>query len=494
VYNHEIESETMKSGRLRSRILAADVAWIPLSLAGQQRFSLGYHLRPLDLAPLQFAVFAMGTALGWILLSENLRLDGFRGGWRLSAVISHVLLAVTLLLMGLLAMDNMAGGSLGGVRLGGFSVCLLMGFLGIRAVAWVLVWEAYRSGDVSRVVILGSDRLAAELAMKFSDHPELRCKVAGFLRPAGESPALSPDMPAANLTLSTLQVAELLRRQAVDELVLAHPPASSEIQNLMASCRQHGIRVSLIPQPYELYLSRPQLLDLGGLPLLRLGETPVPAAMRVGKRLFDLGLVLTLGLAAVPVILVCGLALRLSAGRAFCWESRVGQGGSPFLMLRLNLTRDSPNPSRLEWLLAQCSISELPQLWNVLRGQMSLVGPRPEGPERARQYSDWQRQRLKVPPGMTGLAQVRGLRENNSSEDKARLDLQYMLQPSVLKDLCLLMETAWTLAFRWLKVASHSPALSPSGCDRAATWCGPSSTLPLREIFHHAHRTQSGAD
>jgi lipopolysaccharide/colanic/teichoic acid biosynthesis glycosyltransferase len=92
----------------------------------------------------------------------------------------------------------------------------------------------------------------------------------------------------------------------------------------------------------------------------------------------------------------------------------------------------------------------LPQLWNVLRGDMSLVGPRPESPERVKYYSEWQRQRLKVRAGVTGLAQVNGLREQHSSEDKTRFDLQYILNWSPLLDLSLILQTVWTLLSRGL--------------------------------------------
>lgn len=92
-------------------------------------------------------------------------------------------------------------------------------------------------------------------------------------------------------------------------------------------------------------------------------------------------------------------------------------------MLRLNIDRTGSNASRFEAVLRKFSLTELPQLWNVLQGDMSLVGPRPESPHRVYRYSEWQQQRLTVKPGMTGLAQVQGLREQHSSEEKTRFDL-----------------------------------------------------------------------
>src|SRR5262249_30125667 len=142
------------------------------------------------------------------------------------------------------------------------------------------------------------------------------------------------------------------------------------------------------------------------------------------------------------------VVLRWIKGKAFRWETRYGFQGKPFAMLRLNVDRIACNGSRFEAALREFSLTELPQLWNVLRGNMSLVGPRPESRDRVFRYSEWERQRLTVKPGMTGLAQVQGLREQHSSEEKTRLDLQYLLSCSLWTDLSLLLQTVWTLATR----------------------------------------------
>jgi lipopolysaccharide/colanic/teichoic acid biosynthesis glycosyltransferase len=488
----------MKSEQLRTRILAADLAWIPVGLAAEQEFCSALHCGQVPLGPRNFIVYVVCTVLAWVLLSENLHLDGFCGGWRLPSVVSHLVLAVAVLMVLLLAVDNVSGRYVGRLTLSVFSLFLLAGFLAIRWIALGIVLRRHRRGDVNRVVILGSDRLATELAMKFNQHPELLCKVIGFLCPKAEFPAPRRDLAKLPLTVSTMEVTELLRQHQVNELVLAHTPASHEILNLVAFCRQQSIRVSLVPQPYELYLSRPKLLDLGGLPLLQLGEMSPPASARIGKRLLDVGLGLIMGLVTLPVVLLAGAALRYSTGRGFRWERRIGWHGSQFPMLRLNVDRDPQRRPRFEWLLWQSSISELPQFWNVLRGEMSLVGPRPEGPERASRYSAWQQQRLAVKPGMTGLAQVHGLREQHSSEDKTSHDLQYMLRPSLLKDLSLLIETIWTVALRLIliKTPKLEQAASPAegGPAAAQPVSYSSTTQPFLEMLQHAHRTQSGSD
>jgi lipopolysaccharide/colanic/teichoic acid biosynthesis glycosyltransferase len=480
----------MKPEHLRNRILAADLAWIPVALAAEQALCSGLHCRQLPLGPFNFVVYVVCTVFVWVLLSERLPLDGFRGGWRLPALISHLLLAAAFLIVILLAVETASERYVGRLTLSVFSLFLLIGFLCIRWVALRGVLRRYKNGNVHRVVILGSDRLATELAAKFEHHPELLCQVIGFLSPGAEIPATRPrrDAAASPATVSTMEVVDLLRHHQVDELVMAHTPASTEILNLVALCRQQAIRVSLVPQPYELYLSRPTLLDLGGLPLLQLDIAP-HASARIGKRILDLALGFALAVVTLPIVLICGAALWFATGSAFRWETRIGWRGAQFSMLRLNVDYNPQNGSRFERVLWQFSISELPQFWNVLRGNMSLVGPRPEGPDRANRYLAWHQQRLAVKPGMTGLAQVHGLREQHTSEDKTRHDLQYMLHPSLLKDLSLLIETVWTLALRLLK----SPIRTPTGGAAPSISYSPSSQ-PFQEMLQHAHRTQSGSD
>jgi lipopolysaccharide/colanic/teichoic acid biosynthesis glycosyltransferase len=235
-------------------------------------------------------------------------------------------------------------------------------------------------------------------------------------------------------------------------------------------------------------------------------QAQVVVSAGLGKRLLDFAIGLVLAVLTMPLVLFCGVILRVSTGRAFRWERRIGWRGAQFSMLRLNVDRHPQGSSSFEQLLCQLSIAELPQFWNVLRGDMSLVGPRPEGPERASHYSAWQQQRLSVKPGMTGLAQVQGLREQHTSEDKTLHDLQYMLCPSLLKDLSLLIETIWTLTLRLIHLPrrSRDDWPTPAGATRNSVNPGAGaalqsilyspSTQSFPEMLQHAHRTQSGSD
>ncbi len=134
-----------------------------------------------------------------------------------------------------------------------------------------------------------------------------------------------------------------------------------------------------------------------------------------------------------------------------------------------------------------CRLTELPQLLNVLRGEMSLVGPRPEGLERTRHYSDWHQRRLSVKPGMTGLAQVLGLREQNSSEDKTKYDLQYIFHRSPFQDISILLQTLWTIPLRLLDLRRWhraNPSVAIQNC----------AAVPYQENLSSAHSSQSSSN
>src|SRR5207253_2190799 len=209
-------------------------------------------------------------------------------------------------------------------------------------------------------------------------------------------------------------------------------PLTPEIRTLISRIRDMDIITSVVPQSYELYASKPKLVSLDGLPLLQLCEPGLRPRYVALKRALDLiGAILLLLPSALLLLPVC-VVLMLKKGSVFRAETRTGQYGIPFSMLRLNVPRPVVSDSGFERFLERLSITELPQLWNVLRGQMSLVGPRPEPASLATTYSEWHQRRLRVKPGMTGLAQVHGLREHSSSEQKTRYALQYVMHPYLL--------------------------------------------------------------
>lgn len=360
-----------------------------------------------------------------------------------------------------------------------------MGFVAVRYLGRSLLLARYRTGPIRRVVIVGTGQIARELALKINRHPEMLWQVVGFLSQEGDD-NVSSQSREKSLTVPAFAVSDVLTAHDVSDVILAlSSPSLPEVLNFVGHCRDRGIKVSIVPQPYELYLSRAAFLDLDGIPVLQLHEEFFSRFFLQWKRVLDIVLGLSLSLLSVPILLIPVIRLRLTKDRAFRWEMRCGQSGAPFAMLRLNVDRHGIDATRFERALAEMSLSELPQLWNVLRGDMSLVGPRPEPPERVYRYSEWQQRRLSVKPGMTGLAQVQGLREQHSSEDKTHYDLQYLLHCSPWTDLSLLLQTIWTLAVR-----SRVRTNLVSSPGSAVTSPGSVVPTPMQgEALENAHRS-----
>jgi lipopolysaccharide/colanic/teichoic acid biosynthesis glycosyltransferase len=441
----------MKTQKLRYGIVAADLCWGVGAMALSYVFRYGHTWQDPGRIPASaFLPFVVSALLFWTVLSSWLPLDGFRGGWRFSAILSQLFPAVSSLMVLLFAGAYLARLYTSRLVLGYFGILLFLGLIAIRLTARAFLASRYRAGAVRKAVIVGSGPIASEIARKIECHPEMLWEVAGFLCPAENAPnPVSPEMDATPINVRSVGIADMLRSRGIDELILAVPkPGHPEISDLVARCLNQGIAVSLVPQPYELYLSRPTLVDLDGLPLLKLEGVSAVQPTPSWKRLLDLALTTPLLIIAGPAILAAAAWLKIRKGKGFCSETRCGQFGQTFLMYRLNSGRHAVGLPIHEFLMQQSSFTELPQILNVLRGEMSLVGPRPEGPEKVRHYSDWHRQRLNVKPGITGLAQVHGLRDQNSSEDKTRYDLQYILHRSPFLDISLLLQTLSTLALR----------------------------------------------
>ncbi len=457
-----------------------------MPLAYLLRYGWLWH-GPTDRSALVFLPPQMATLLLWSAMSGWWRLDGFRAGSRFSAAISQLFLSVSALMSAVFAMAYLGRQYISRLTLGYFGLLLLLGFLAIRVVARSIMASRCSRGLVRNVVIVGNGPLAREMASKVECHPEMLRKVVGFLSPGEDAfPTASPANRKDAVVLRTLDIAEMLKSQRVDEIILTvSAPGHPEILDLTSRCGRQGIAVSMVPQPYEMYLSKPELTDLDGLPLLELQEPPSGEGKPFWKRGFDIAMTLVLLPVCIPPLIVGAAFLRLKKPRAFCREPRCGQYGKEFGMYRLNSVRAATETPGFERLLRKLSITELPQLFNVLRGEMSLVGPRPEGLERARHYTDWHRQRLNAKPGITGLAQVYGLRDQHSSEDKTRYDLQYVLHRSLFQDISLLLQTAWTLTVRLF----HTPKKDlPVGAITAET------EVRLAEDWVHAHSSQSSAD
>ena len=480
----------MKSfGRFRSWILTADLAWLVFSmiLAWLLRYGGSWNGQPRSTVQV-FALTLLGASLTWTILWSVFDLDGFRGGWRFPAMVSHLLLAGSLLMATLLAAGYLVRVYVSRLALGYFGLLMILGFILIRAAAHSLLNRRYRAGAVRRVVIVGSGPVAREAAAKIERHPEVLCQVVGFLSAGDSSLEVLTQGASPNVVnVRTCGVMDLLIQRKIDELIFAvSHNGNPEVVELMDQCAKRGVAISVVPQPYELYLSAPEFMDLEGLPILRLRHSTWNSTEPAWKRILDLALATLLLVPAVPLILAAALVLKMRKGRGFCGEERCGKRGKPFWMYRLNSSRRERDLPIYELVMQHLSLTELPQLFNVLRGEMSLVGPRPEGMDNVRHYTDWHLQRLNVRPGMTGLAQVHGLRDQNELEDKTRYDLQYILHRSLFQDISLLLQTIWTL-IRRLEYVPRRREQPDAGQQPASTSSIP--TYPSSGRLSRAHRS-----
>ena len=480
----------MKKQRLQHWILAADITWafIALSLAYVMRYGFTWN-GPSDGTFFTFVPPLLVAVAIWALIFSWMKLDGFRRGWDLPATLSQLFLALCLLMAVLIAGAYLLQIFLSRLTLFYFGILLFVGFLSIRCTAHTILGSRYVAKAVRRVLIVGNGPVAREMAAKIEGHPEMLCHVVGFLCSSDASfDTRLPGTASEARMIQTLGVIELIREQRVDEVIITlSRPGSPEVMNLATRCRREGIGVSVVPHPYELYLSKPQLLDLGGLPILQLREAKSRFVNSSLKRGLDIILGFCLLLISIPLVALGAIGLLAKKGGPFARELRCGQFGRHFWMYRLNSDRNAQELSRYEIILQQLSITEMPQFWNVLSGDMSLIGPRPESPDRVKHYSEWQCQRLNVKPGMSGLAQVCGLREEHSSEEKARFDLQYMMHSSLFFDISLILQTGWTLMGRLLRLKSL-------GSQKPLTTGSGATDFGVERILPSAHSSQSSAD
>jgi lipopolysaccharide/colanic/teichoic acid biosynthesis glycosyltransferase len=466
----------MAGKRMRLAIILADIVAVPLALFLAYLLRYGCQvgaglIRPTAWAPLVVALTASGV---WLWLHELMPLDCFREGWHLPAAISRIVVATAIQMGVVLIIAYLNSLFYSRLVLGYFAISFGALVLLNRAVAHGVLHMRHRAGKTRRVVVIGEGRVARELVHRIRRRPELLLEVVGILNPWIQSGyQQGADSANGSAELGSLDALKLLEQEGVVELLvcLDYPPVL-ELQNFLTRCGEHGIRISLVPQLYELYTSRAKLLEVEGVPLISLEVPPDFRVAAVIKRAIDLILGLPLVVLALPVLAISSLALKCQGRRLLRRELRGGLNGDPFWMYRLDVDR-VPDAPAVQRLLCRLSVSELPQLFNVLSGRMSLVGPRPESLERVRDYSEWQRQRLKIKPGITGLAQVNGLREQHSSEEKTRYDLQYTVQWTPVVDLVLLLETVWALTARLL--TSTEPLLVPSSKEDKPK---PTSMLP----------------
>lgn len=260
---------------------------------------------------------------------------------------------------------------------------------------------------------------------------------------------------------------ELVNQQDIDEIVVALPNnLHGRFGSLLDQLMTLSIPVYVVPDRMNLSLYHPDVSRVGELPLVKLHNSPLSIYERMAKRSFDIAAALAAIIAFSPIMLIVALAIRLeSKGPILFKQNRVGEGGRSFKMYKFRsmvpdadkmldamLKRDEngnvlnykdandPRVTRVGRIIRKTSLDELPQFFNVLFGDMSLVGPRPELPKLVAEYQPWQRQRFSVPQGITGWWQVNG-RSDKPCHLNTDQDLYYIDNYSFLLDIKILLRT-----------------------------------------------------
>jgi exopolysaccharide biosynthesis polyprenyl glycosylphosphotransferase len=312
-----------------------------------------------------------------------------------------------------------------------------------------------------RTLIVGSGPEAGLVFRKLKTHPEYGLQVVGFLDGEAGEPLPAPVLG------SPADVAQVVEDYEIDRVLLASSVGSHEdTLDLVRTVRRPDVQVSIVPRYFEIFTSHAILDDVEGMPVVTLPPMRLGRSARVLKRGFDMVVSATALLLLAPLLGIVALAIRLDGpGPVFFRQPRRGRLGSTFRIVKFRSMRigaeqqrsdvlhmnevdgplfkikgKDPRVTRVGAFIRKTSIDELPQLWNVLRGEMSLVGPRPFVVYEADQITGWATRRLDMTPGITGLWQVLG-RNDIPFEEMTKLDYLYVTNWSIWWDFKILCQT-----------------------------------------------------
>ncbi len=311
-----------------------------------------------------------------------------------------------------------------------------------------------RAGELCRkVIMIGANDEARQLAAMFQGEPELGYQVVS---------TVDPRKIEDRTELTTRVLAEARAHDAHGAVVAASSIGTRASNRLVRDLVEHGIHVELSSTLIDIDPSRLTVRPLGRFPVVYVEPVVRRGWRRLAKRTFDVSVAMGVLICASPVLAVLAVLIRKGDGGPVMFrQSRVGRNGVPFDMLKLRSMvvdaeaireqmdtgdtalfkmKDDPRVTKVGSFIRKTSLDELPQLWNVVRGEMSLVGPRPALWSEMESWEDDLYGRLRVHPGITGMWQVSG-RSTAGFEEYTRLDLYYVDNWSLVIDLSILLRT-----------------------------------------------------
>ena len=320
-----------------------------------------------------------------------------------------------------------------------------------------------RGIGLTRVAIIGAGETGRRVAIRILNHPEVGYELVGFIdRRAAELGEKVAGVPVIGNGADGTELVDLLLRYRVEEVFLAIPSMPHhDVFNLAVQCEAANVHFKIVKNDIlEVITNRVKIDDIGDFPVILLGEGRLTPFGTFCKRTLDLSLTIPALILAAPVFLAIAIVIKLdSRGRIIFSHERVGQDGKIFRLHKFRTMTAQTNPyavapgdvndsrvTRFGRFLRKTSLDELPQMWNVLVGDMSLVGPRPEMPFIVEQYEPWQRRRLDVPQGITGLWQIAG-RKKLPLHYNLEYDFYYIRNWTLLLDLTILLRTIPAVIF-----------------------------------------------
>jgi exopolysaccharide biosynthesis polyprenyl glycosylphosphotransferase len=326
------------------------------------------------------------------------------------------------------------------------------------------LWHGGWPREKRRVAIVGAGKVGLQVGQALRAYEQAGLSLVGYL---DDAPPTGEDGHAAQPILGKLdEVAQVVTSYNIQELVIALPlHAHKRVRRLVTSLRSVPVCIRIVPDYFDLSFFKTGIEEFAGLPLVNLREPVLDPFQRAAKRSFDLVSASLLFMLSLPLMGAVALAVKFdSPGPIFFRQKRVGEGGRVFEMLKFRSMvadaearwkevvrhtpdgqvifkqKNDPRVTRVGRFIRRTSLDELPQLVNVLKGEMSLVGPRPEMPWLVEHYEPWQRQRFEVPQGITGWWQVNG-RGDKPMHLHTEEDLYYIQHYSLLLDLRILWKT-----------------------------------------------------
>jgi Undecaprenyl-phosphate glucose phosphotransferase len=315
-----------------------------------------------------------------------------------------------------------------------------------------------------RILIAGAGELGRMVADKILEHRELGYQIVGFVddRAGGDHLGYRGLPLLGRLS----EAAEIVQRERVDHLYVTLPlEEHMKLLDLVESTSREGVDVKVVPDLLQFIALRARLEDLDGVPVINLNDVPLQGLNAAVKRLLDIAISAgALLLMVIPSLIIAGLIKRGSPGPIFYRQERMGLDGKQFVVYKFRTMpmdaedegpvwadQDDPRATPIGHWLRRRDLDEWPQFWNVLKGDMSIVGPRPERPFFVEQFKHRIPQymlRHKVKAGITGWAQVNGWRGNTSLEKRIEYDLYYIENWSVSLDLKIMWLTLVRGMFR----------------------------------------------